>query len=117
MPANTPKGYTYPVGTDRVMDGDNSIRTLAEQVDTNLGRAAGGLVTITPSGAGAATPVAVTFPAGRFTVAPYMVSNMSAGSNTDRQTGVTGVTTTGATITLTSATAAAVPVYWLALQI
>jgi hypothetical protein len=115
--ANTPKGYPYPVGTDRVADGDNVIQALAEKVDGSLGLAAGGLVTITPSGAGAATPIAVTFPAGRFTVAPWMVSNMSAGSNTDRQTGVTGVTTTGATITLTSATAAAVPVYWIALQV
>jgi hypothetical protein len=115
--ANTAKGYPYPVGTDRVMDGDNVIRSLAEAVDTKLGCAAGGLVTITPSSAGAATAVAVTFPAGRFTVAPWMVSNMSAGSNTDRQTGVTGVTTTGATITLTSATAAGVPIYWIALQV
>lgn len=33
--ANTPKGYPYPVGTDRVMDGDDAIRALAEAVDSD----------------------------------------------------------------------------------
>jgi hypothetical protein len=30
----TTKGYPYPEGTDRVMDGDNAIQSLAEAVDT-----------------------------------------------------------------------------------
>lgn len=33
MPAATTKGYPYPVGTDRVMDGDNAIQALAEAID------------------------------------------------------------------------------------
>lgn len=33
MPANTTHGLPYPLGTDRVMDGDNAIKALAEAVD------------------------------------------------------------------------------------
>lgn len=33
--ATTPKGYPYPVGTDRVMDGDDAIKALAEAVDSD----------------------------------------------------------------------------------
>lgn len=36
MPANTTHGLPYPVGTDRVMDGDNAIQNLAQAVDTKL---------------------------------------------------------------------------------
>lgn len=37
MPSNTPNGLPYPVGTDRVADGDNAIRALAEAVDPFAG--------------------------------------------------------------------------------
>lgn len=39
--ANTAKGYPYPVGTDRVMDGDDAIKALAEAIeaDANVSRA------------------------------------------------------------------------------
>jgi len=33
MPANTSHGLPYPLGTDRVMDGDDAIRGLAEALD------------------------------------------------------------------------------------
>ena len=33
MPANTTHGLPYPLGTDRVMDGDNAIKALAEALD------------------------------------------------------------------------------------
>jgi hypothetical protein len=33
--ASTIKGYPYPVGTDRVMDGDNAIQALAEAVEAD----------------------------------------------------------------------------------
>lgn len=36
MTANTPNGLPYPVGTDRVMDGDNAIEALARGVDTGV---------------------------------------------------------------------------------
>jgi len=33
MGSTTTKGYPYPVGTDRVMDGDDAIKALAEAID------------------------------------------------------------------------------------
>lgn len=33
MGSTTTRGYPYPVGTDRVMDGDNAMQSLAEAVD------------------------------------------------------------------------------------
>lgn len=36
MGSSTAHGFPYPVGTDRVMDGDNAMQALAEQVDAQL---------------------------------------------------------------------------------
>lgn len=36
MPANTPNGFPYPLGTDRLMDGDDSIHNLATAIDNDL---------------------------------------------------------------------------------
>jgi hypothetical protein len=72
MPANTPRGYPYPLGTDRVMDGDDAIHNLATAIDTKLGVSAVGLVTHSFAGANQST-VAVTFPAGRFVNPPVAV--------------------------------------------
>lgn len=33
MPSQTTKGYPYPVGTDRVSEGDNAIQALAEAIN------------------------------------------------------------------------------------
>lgn len=35
MGSTTTKGYPYPVGTDRVMDGDDAIKALAEAIDSD----------------------------------------------------------------------------------
>jgi hypothetical protein len=40
MPSQTPKlAIPYPVGTDRVMDGDNAMQSIAEKVDAIFGTA------------------------------------------------------------------------------
>ena len=70
MPATTPKGYPYPLGTDRVTDGDDSIHNLATAVETLLGVAASGSVVVTVATGTASGSIAVTFPAGRFPAAP-----------------------------------------------
>ena len=36
MPATTTQGVPYPLGTDRVMDGDNAIQALAQWVDNSI---------------------------------------------------------------------------------
>jgi hypothetical protein len=86
MGSQTAKGYPYPVGSDRVMDGDNAIQALAEAVDTRTGVSASGTATISISAA-ASGSVTVTFPAGRFTVPPSVVHvtnsfNYIPGANT-----------------------------------
>lgn len=80
MPANTAKGYPYPLGTDRLMDGDDSIHNLAEAVDSKLGVAAAGYASVPIASGSAQGTVTVTFPAGRFTAAPIMVG-MYNGTN------------------------------------
>lgn len=63
MGSQTAHGFPYPVGTDRVMDGDNAIQALAEKIDTLL---AGMLVQggAIPAASGTATSWSgsVTFP-------------------------------------------------------
>lgn len=49
MGSNTAHGLPYPVGTDRVMDGDNAIQALAETLDTKLLQDTGNM---TPAAAG-----------------------------------------------------------------
>jgi hypothetical protein len=74
MPANTSNGYPYPLGTDRVMDGDDSIKALAEAADDKAGISAGGKAACpAPPALNTATNVSVTFPAGRFSAPPCVV--------------------------------------------
>lgn len=80
MPATTPKGYPYPLGTDRLTDGDDAIHSLATAVDTKLGAAASGAVNVPVAIGQASASVVVTFPAGRFSVAPVVVAG-SSGTN------------------------------------
>src|SRR4029077_470139 len=73
MPANTPKGFPYPLGTDRLMDGDDAIHNLATAVDTLTGVFASGTVnTPVPGALNPVVSVAVTFPVGRFTAPPQV---------------------------------------------
>ena len=50
MPANTPKyAFPYPLGTDLIADGDDSIKALAERVEAVLGDGAGAWVPYVPA--------------------------------------------------------------------
>lgn len=73
--ATTTKGYPYPLGTDRLMDGDNVIQALAEAVDDSLGKALAGKAAVNAATAGTIASLAVTFPVGYFTAAPVVVVN------------------------------------------
>lgn len=95
--ATTGKGFPYPVGTDRVMDGDNTIQALAEAVGNFHGArvwATRVSITITAAASGNAT---VTWPAGHFTVAPIVVATISF-SSTAYFAIATASTTTGCTV-------------------
>jgi hypothetical protein len=68
MPANTARGYPYPLNTDPVTNGDDTIKALAEAVNNQLGAIACGGVSITSTGTNPSNgSTAVTFPVGRFT--------------------------------------------------
>lgn len=86
--ASTSKGFPYPLGTDRVMDGDNAIQALAQKIDTVLGLMASGTTTVTLSNAAQAFAT-VTFPAGRFQSAPAVVASTASGTYLANTVGAT----------------------------
>ena len=116
MPSQTSRGYPYPLGTDRVMDGDDSIHALAQAVEDKLGGPhASGTVAIPTLAAAAASSVAVTLPAGRFTAAPIVLSNAG---NSRVCTAPGSVTATGFVLGMmnqSAGQAGAHTGYWLAL--
>lgn len=96
--ALTPHGYPYPVGTDRVMDGDDVIHALATAVDTQLGVTASGVATIPVTAVNTVTTIAVTFPAGRFNAAPFVFTTPPVVQPSWYSTSVSAVTATGFTL-------------------
>ena len=73
--ATTAHGYPYPLGTDRVMDGDNVMQALAEKVEARLrGGTWSGYYVITAA-TNARGSVNVTFPVGTFTAVPNVTAN------------------------------------------
>lgn len=116
-PSTTPHGYPYPLGTDRLTDGDESIRDLALAVDGRLGVIAGGTVNVPIVAAGNAVTVAVTYPAGRFTALPSLsVTPLSTAPGSVRSSVrdplATGFTLVGSRDSGTNA----FPVQWIAVQ-
>lgn len=94
--ANTAHGYPYPLGTDRVMDGDDAIHALADAVESKLRASAAGLVVVNIAAAGSGS-VAVTFPAGRFLAAPAVSVGVHT-SPTNYYGGTTAVAASGCTV-------------------
>jgi len=99
--ATNAKGYPYPLGTDRVMDGDDVIHALADAVAAKLGQqVATGQASVALNNATTAN-VAVTFPAGVFTVVPRVVCVLA--QNTSQVYATSGgVTASGFTATMVS---------------
>lgn len=97
--ATTAHGYPYPLGTDRVMDGDDVIHSLADKVDTNLGYGMfSGQVSLTINALNTPVSVAVTFPVGRFTVAPNVAVGLNTGAPNTNMGSMSGTSATGVTI-------------------
>lgn len=115
---NTPHGYPYPVGTDRVMDGDDVIHNLADKIDSQLGVLASGSVTVQTTTVNTPASASVTFPAGRFTTPPNVIVSCQ-GANPQFAFASTAAPTASGTVLWackTTGTAATV-VYWIATQI
>lgn len=77
--ATTAKGFPYPLGTDRVMDGDDAIKALAQKIDTALGLMASGTTSVVLSNQSQSSTT-VTFPAGRFTATPAVTASTASGT-------------------------------------
>jgi hypothetical protein len=97
MPANTPKGYPYPLGTDPVADGDDAIKNLANKVDAALPARTWVSTASVPVTASTVGTLNVTFPAGRFTAVPR-ISLTVAGVSSFYVAGATAVSSTGINI-------------------
>lgn len=102
MPATTPNGLPYPVGTDLVRDGDDAIRDLALAVDHRDWTAEVFTGNVAP---GVSNNVAFTFPVGWFTEPPLCISG-SRGSSALLVT-VGAATTSGVAATARNVTSGA----------
>jgi len=113
MPSTT-AGYKlpYPLGTDRVMDGDDQIRKLAQSVENMVQN---GVVNITPSAVDTTTTAAVTFPV-PYSAAPNVFVNFNSppGSGYSMMAWAGSPTTSGFTMSLRKGTTTASNVFWLA---
>jgi len=102
------------------MDGDDAIHNLATAVDTMVGVCAAGTATTgVPSALNTPVSAAVTFPAGRFTVAPQVMVTISGSSvNAFAPLGASGVNTSGFQLwySKSSGGLAAITVLWMAIQ-
>jgi hypothetical protein len=120
MPANTSKGFPYPLGTDNVADYPTTAQSLATLLESMVPfRMAQGVVSVGTGGSNSASQ-AVTFPAGLFTVAPIvMVSKTTAQQKAIPN--ASSPTTSGVTIGYWTGdgtnTAGAVSISWLAIQL
>jgi hypothetical protein len=116
MPGQTAHALPYPLGTDPISQGDDTITSLAQAVDRVMGLGAG-TVSIVFNNVATAT-VAVTFPAGRFKSIPAALA--TAQDSSTIITSVTAVTATGCTVTGRTyngtALTATVAANWIALE-
>src|SRR5215831_5401731 len=98
---STGRGLPYPSPTDPLMEGADAIRALAEAINPWLYPQASGNQSFgTAIAAGSYDTRAVTFPSGRFTVGPTVVTSPVVTNPNSRTSAVTSVTATGFTCTM-----------------
>lgn len=118
-PANTAKGYPYPLGTDAISLGDNVLNQLASAVDARLGVLASGSVTFTRFASTNPDAATVTLPAGRFAagvpVFPQATAITTAPAST--RVGASNATNTSLTVNAWRESGTGdLTVYWIAAQ-
>src|SRR4029077_1305740 len=112
MPGTTAaKGLPYPLGTDRVMDGDDQIRKLAQAVD-NMVQAGNIGVNVTTGGTPA--QVVVVFPVPYASPPTVVASPRQANANTAVAVSVDVATATQVAISLVRSSAGTTQVNWMA---
>jgi hypothetical protein len=118
MPGATPKGYPYPLGTDLVSSGDNTIQALATFLDGQAGTRASGTITANVSVINTPVSVAVTYPVGRFTATPQVMATARAANPQTTAVGANGHSASGVNIFAARVSGTANPseVDWFAVQ-
>jgi hypothetical protein len=85
MPAATGKGFPYVQPADAVADYPTTSQALAQKIDDKVPYAvAAGMVTVTIAAAATQGTAAVTFPVGRFTVAPIVQASVNNAGSSDQ---------------------------------
>lgn len=123
MSADTPLGFTYPVGGDPVANLDTIVQALADRLDAHVGLHYGDRTNINFASVPSTQSASVTFPVGLFTTsANVMLVACVAGSSSPADfLGPTtnNVDTAGGVIWLrrVSGSTGNVPVHWHAMEI
>lgn len=109
--AQTSTGYPYPLGTDRVMDGDNVIHALAVAIP----QIQAGVVNFAAPTANAVTSVVVNFPkAFPAGTVPVVVATVNASNPHLREVSVSAIDNTKCTVNIYATTATPFPCTWMA---
>lgn len=109
----------YPEPTDPVAQGADAIKALANALDKGVAKAiAAGSATLPITALNTGASVAVTFPAGRFTAAPYVFGTPIIGGAAVGPIAVSGTTPNGCTLwgQKTAGAISPLTVNWLAIQ-
>ena len=117
MPGSTTKGYPYPLATDRVADGDDTLRAFAAKADVGAGISCCGEVSVPYPGSAAPNSVTVTYPVGLFdgVVIPQVQTTCRAANPSTMFCGPTALSPTGFTVNASRTSgASAMPVNWIA---
>lgn len=112
MPSTT-AGYKlpYPLGTDRVMDGDDQIRKLAQSVENCM---QSGTVSVNVTTGGTPATATVTFPVA-YTVAPIVICSATGGNPLTVGAMPSAISNTGFTMNAVRNTAGAQTCNWVAI--
>lgn len=114
MPSQTsPKNLPYPLGTDRVMDGDDMIRKLAQSVDNMV---QGGQISPNIVTGGTAVQTTVTFPVAYAAGSTPFVAATPVASNasTNIAVSVTSIGATSMVVSCVRASSGTQSVQWVA---
>lgn len=119
MPANTANGLPYPLGTDPIAQGDDSIMALATALDKRIPAKLAGAqaVAVAAVNNGGNANVNVVYPVGLFAVAPVLLYSLT---NNRLTPAVIANTKDGATIQVANfsgANAAVSALSWVAIQL
>lgn len=119
MSTQTDRGFTYPQGTDPVADLAAIVQTLADELDAHVPRVAKGETTRNYTSG--TESVSVTFPAGRFSVPPLVLTTVTSGNPSGASGYVSvwanNITTSGCDLQFRRSSASSITATWVAVEL